>query len=1098
MRKILLFLFLFASFSLCFAQRTTSKIKYYSPREYGKGRGAQNLACVQDKNGVLYFGNAGGLLQYDGGSWSFIPVKNQSVWVYSLAVSDDNVVYIGAQGEFGYLAADESGKLAYASLSDRLPDNQNIFSDIIRVWAWKNIVAFQCAEAIFIYSENELTVLSPETSFHISFLVNNELYVRQREIGIMKLTGNKLHLIKGSEYLRDFGVFSILKSSDPDRYILITSEDGFWTVNKETFEGSPIKTEDSLIFRQSEIYGAIKLKDGRIAVNTIANGIIITDETFKILSVINKDNGLKVNATNSLLQDFQGNIWAGLDNGIAQIYYSLPLSLFGPESGISGNISTIIRYNDKLFVGTTEGLFVQNNNYKLQSIAFIPFGSLSTEIKNLCLVDDRLIAGTRDGIFEIRNNETRKIVNAEINTFYYSEKLKTLFISVKENFLLYGYTGGWKKLKELPEITEEVVRFEETIADGIVTLWLGTPLQGIVRLRFTSSQDYKVDKYNGLQDGLIDNDWIFPFKIDNNMVFSQRSGLMSFVDEKTIRDQLPDSMKNQPLDFYKGYFDLFSIDTTRERISKPFYVIEDTGQRIYVNLDGDLGYFDKAASYSFVDQPFRIEDIGKINVIFHEVDGFIWIGGNDGLLLFNENSFKDYNIDFKALVTGVSIGRRDSVIYNGHDQRIANIQNSDAPSRKPEIKHNLNKFTFTFAAPFYEGQEKMLYSYLLSGQDTAYSSWGTDNSVVFGNLWEGDYDFKVRAKNVYGHVSSEAAFEFRVLSPWYRKTWAILMYILLLISAVYAVIRIYARRLIAKNKRLEAIIRARTREIQEKNVALQMQKEEILASINYAQRIQNAVLPAEDLVQMWLGDHFVIYRPKDIVSGDFYWTNIYNQYVVFCVADCTGHGVPGAFMSMLCISLLNEIVLKEKVFHPDKILNKVREMIIESLKQKGLRGEQKDGMDIAICVYNKETSELEYAGANNPLYIIRRKDKEPLSCDRQFENEDHVLYEIKADRMPISIFDNMESFKRCTARLQKQDRLYMFSDGVIDQFGGPAGKKLTNKVLINALLETMAPEMKDQKRSLEEMIDKWQAFIDPRTSQTYSQIDDICIMGIII
>src|SRR4030043_1314649 len=122
MRKILLFLFLLTSFSLCFAQRTTSKIKYYSPREYGKGRGAQNLACVQDKNGVLYFGNAGGLLQYDGGSWSFIPVKNQSVWVYSLAVSDDNIVYTGAQGEFGYLAPDESGKLTYASLSDRLAD----------------------------------------------------------------------------------------------------------------------------------------------------------------------------------------------------------------------------------------------------------------------------------------------------------------------------------------------------------------------------------------------------------------------------------------------------------------------------------------------------------------------------------------------------------------------------------------------------------------------------------------------------------------------------------------------------------------------------------------------------------------------------------------------------------------------------------------------------------------------------------------------------------------------------------------------------------------------------------------------------------------
>jgi len=352
--------------------------------------------------------------------------------------------------------------------------------------------------------------------------------------------------------------------------------------------------------------------------------------------------------------------------------------------------------------------------------------------------------------------------------------------------------------------------------------------------------------------------------------------------------------------------------------------------------------------------------------------------------------------------------------------------------------------------------------------------------------------------NAYGHVSSEASFEFRVLSPWFRKTWAILIYILLVIASIYAIIRIYARRLIAKNKRLEAIIRARTREIQQKNVELQMQKEDILASINYAQRIQNAVLPAEDLVQTWLGDHFVIFRPKDIVSGDFYWTNIYKQYVVFCVADCTGHGVPGAFMSMLCISLLNEIVLKEKVIHPEEILNKVRDMIIEALKQKGLRGEQKDGMDISICIYNKESSEIEYAGANNPLFIVRKKDKEPVSCDRHFEHEDHILYEIKADRMPISIFDNMEPFTRHNIKIQKNDRLYLFTDGICDQFGGPDGKKFMSKSLMTSLMETLTPEIRDQKQMIENRIDRWQAYIDPKTSHPYSQIDDICIMGIMI
>ncbi len=1093
MRKTLLSLFLLTLFSCCFSQSTTSRIKHYSPRDYGKGREAINWVCVQDTSGVLFFGNAGGVLRYDGINWSFIPVKAQSVWIKSLAVSDDNTIYVGAQGEFGYLAPDETGKLSYISLSDRLTDNQTVFSDIICVHVWDKYVAFQAEEAVFIFSDNDLSALYPQTSFHVSFLVNNELFVRQRDVGMMKLSEGTLQVIEKSSYLKDYGVFSMLESSDKNKYIVLTREIGFWSVDKETFEGTLIETEDSAIFRQSEIYGAIRLNDGRIAINTLANGIIFTDDSFRILSVINKDNGLKVNVTNSLLQDYQGNIWASLDNGIAQIYYSSPLSLFSSESGISGNVKAIARYNGNLFAGTTEGLFIQNNSFKILSTAFIPFKGLSTEIKSICVAGDRLIAGTRDGLFEIINDRIRKFDNAEINTLHYSEILKTLFVSAKENFMMYNFTGTWTKLKEFPEISEEVVRIEEEVDDKYVTLWLGTSLQGAVRLRFTSPSDFKIDKYDSF-DGLIDNDWTIPFRIDDKVVFSQRSGLFSFVDEETVRDQLPDSLKNQPPEFYKGYFDFYSLDTTRERISRPFYVIEDTGERIYVNLDGDLGYFDKSDSRSFIDQPFRVEDIGKVNVIFYEDNGLCWIGGDDGLLLYNEKGHKDYAINFKALITSVSIGLTDSLVYNGYPAD----KQENAPVNRPEVNHYLNTLTFTFASPFFEGQEKTLYSYMLSGQDTIYSLWDSNNRVVFRNLWEGDYAFKVRAMNAYGHISSEAVYEFRILSPWYRKPLAFLIYVLLLVALVYAVIRIYAGRLIAKNKRLEAIIRARTREIQAKNVELQMQKEDIVASINYAQRIQNAVLPAEDLVQTFLGDHFVIYRPKDIVSGDFYWTNTYNQYVVFCVADCTGHGVPGAFMSMLCISLLNEIILKEKVFHPEKILNKVRNMIIESLKQKGDRGEQKDGMDIAICIYNKETSELEFSGANNPLYIVRKKDKDPLSGDRQIENESHILYEIKGDRMPISIFDNMEPFKRRTVRLQKEDRLYMFSDGICDQFGGLRGKKFTNRALMNALMESLTPEMKDQKALLESRIDRWQDFIDPRTSHSYSQIDDICIMGILI
>jgi serine phosphatase RsbU (regulator of sigma subunit) len=1080
-----------------FSQQSNYEISYYSARDYGKGHEAANWACVQDKDGVLYFGNAGGLLQYDGINWNFISIKQQSVWVKSLAVSYENIIYVGAQNEFGYLAPDASGKLSYVSLSDKLDKNHKLFSDIIRVWTWKNKVAFQSEEAIFLFSNNELTSILPETSFHISFLVNDELFVRQREIGIMKLVDNKLQLIEGSSFFKNSGIFSVLQSSDKDKFIVITRKDGFWLVDKNSFHASQIKTDNSELFNLSEIYGAIRLRDGKIALNTLSNGIIITDEHFKIIKYINKNNGLKVNGVLSLIQDYQENIWASLDNGIAQVHYSSPISVFGPASGVSGNISAIAKCNGKLFVGSTHGLFIQEENSSLMSSAFTPFPYFTKEIRNFYQMGSSLLTGTQYGLFEINNEKIKKINDAVVSALYFSEKLKLLFVAEKKGLVIYQQSGELIKIKEIPEITEEIIRFEEEDNRAGTTIWMGTALQGIVRLKFTSLSNYVVDKYNS-SDGLINNNWIFPLKINNKIVFSQHTGLMQFVDEESLKKQLPDSLKNKP-EFNRGYFDYYYIDSVKERMGIPFYAVEDTKDRIYANLDGDLGYYDKSSSLSWITAPFCLADIGKANVFFHENSGICWIGGDDGLMRFDERKIKNYSVDFNTILTLVTC-TGDSVLFSGYAENTYNLEHKKQTAKNPVLNYNLNTLSFHFAAPFFEGQEKMLYSYTLTGQNKIYSPWRLDNKVVFTNLLEGSYIFKVKAKNAYGHMSSESTFVFTILPPWYRSIWAVILYMVLFLLFVYSGIRINSRRLIAKNRKLEEIILDRTQEIKQKNVVLVHQKQEILDSINYALRIQKAVLPDPELTNEWLGEHFILFKPKDIVSGDFYWATKYNEFIFFCVADCTGHGVPGAFMSMLCISFLNEVVLKEKITQSDEILNKIRTLIIESLKQKGISGEQKDGMDITLCIINKETLMLQYSGANNPLYIIRNKDKEPIPCDKQQEYNNHILYEIKGDAMPIAIYIDMDPFVRHNIKLLKGDRLYLFSDGIADQFGGPSGhsggKKFMYKTFKTALMETCTSDMENQKVLVEKKINDWMAYENPETGQAYDQLDDICLMGL--
>ncbi len=1088
MRIIASLILLFISLLYALPQNPGYRINYYSPKDYGIGREASNYAIVQDRNGILYFGNAGGVLQYNGNSWSYIPVKNQSLWIKGLAVSDENEIYAGALGEFGYLKADETGKLKYISISDNLTGNID-FSDIVRVWTVKNRVFFQYEEALFIYSDGELKSILPETSFHISFLVKDELYIRQRGSGIMKIEDDTLQFVKGSEFLKDFGVFSMLESPDSSRFLFITHEDGIWSMDKITSEHSLIKTNEIIRYN----YGAIRLSDGRIAVYTLTNGIIITDENFNVLSVINRNSGLKVNSVLSLMQDYQGNLWACTDNGINQVYYSSPVSFYGPEAGLSGNINSIIRFKGDLFLGTTDGLFMLNQRSHDPKSTFIPYGGIFKEVRSLCQADESLLVNTGNELYEIRNNEIKKIAALNINTLYYSQKLKILFISGGNKFSLYRYSGNWKHIMDIPEVNVDIVRIEEADDPEQTILWMGTLIDGIVRLKITGLSDYTVDRYSSA-DGLAEQTWVLPFSIDGKILFSQKIGLLSFVDEKIIQARLPDSLRNIP-EFYRGYFEFNEPGSSKEIIGKPLYFAEDTRERIYVNLDGDLGYFDKRNNYSFERNAFALSYTGKINVIFCENKGICWIGGDDGLLRFDEKGFKDYSVDFSALITGVTCGSDSalslssvSVSGYGDKTKIAEI--------RPMVKYNRNTLTFELAAPFFEGQEKTMYSYMLHGLDADYSKWSSNNRIMFSNLREGDYSFCVKARNIYNHVSNETCFSFSVLSPWYRTTWAYILYVFLVSGLIYAAIRINTRRLLAINKRLEKTIEERTHEIKEKNIVLETQKREIVDSINYAQRIQNAVLPNESLVQEYLGDHFIIYRPKDIVSGDFYWVRKINQYIVFCVADCTGHGVPGAFMSMLCLSFLDEVIIKERIIHPDLVLNRVRDMVIDSLKQKGAMWEQKDGMDISICFYDREASIIEFAGANNPVYIVRDINKVPVPFAKQTDNGKYVIYEIRGDCMTVSFSELMKPYTRHSVKIQKDDRIYLFSDGICDQFGGQAGKRFMYNSLRMLILETISPEIRDQKSQIEKRLDEWRGYINQKTGCCYEQIDDICLMGI--
>lgn len=312
---------------------------------------------------------------------------------------------------------------------------------------------------------------------------------------------------------------------------------------------------------------------------------------------------------------------------------------------------------------------------------------------------------------------------------------------------------------------------------------------------------------------------------------------------------------------------------------------------------------------------------------------------------------------------------------------------------------------------------------------------------------------------------------------------------MIILIIVIIVIRQYSVKrkmniLLAKQK---AQISLQRDKIQKQHKITVEQKQEITDSINYAKKIQEAMLPDVSIFDRIAEEHFILFRPKDIVSGDFFWAAETNDWIIVTVADCTGHGVPGAFMSMLGISFLNEIVRKKEVINAADILNQLRTSVIDALKQTGEQGTQQDGMDMSIITINKDRKHAYWAGANNPLWILRNE-----NLTNEYEDIAEIIEEIKPDRMPVAVYLKMNNFTNHEITLNDGDKLFLFTDGLPDQFGGPNGKKYKYKTFKRLLAETSNLIMSEQGKRLEKTFDEWINY----NEEEYEQTDDLTVIGI--
>jgi ligand-binding sensor domain-containing protein/serine phosphatase RsbU (regulator of sigma subunit) len=465
-------------------------------------------------------------------------------------------------------------------------------------------------------------------------------------------------------------------------------------------------------------------------------------------------------------------------------------------------------------------------------------------------------------------------------------------------------------------------------------------------------------------------------------------------------------------------------------------------------------------------------------------DGALYFGGINGMNKFYPDSITSDLAPPRIWITHLKINNEEVVTLPGEPTpgEIKLIYRNGKQYlpvtaeylQKLFLNYNENNVSFDFVALHFGNPEKNRYACMLEGYESSWNMLGNRRFVSYTNLNPGTYTFRVKASNFDGVWNEKGVSLQIVIAPPFWQTWWFRLLSIGLAGAVIAgAFKWRTAYLEKENRILEKKVNERTAELNISNAKLSEAITDIRDSINYAKRIQEAILPSKEIKYRIFPDAFVMFKPRDVVSGDFYWFGEKNDKRLIAAVDCTGHGVPGAFMSMIGNAFLNEIIMERGITAPAKILDELRSMTIKALKQTGVSGQTADGMDISLLCFDDAQQTVEYAGANNPLWMIRNND----------------LTEIKGDKQPIGYHKGtVQPFSSHTIPYHPGDCFYIFTDGYADQFGGDKGKKFKYKPMQELLLAINSKPMLQQEQVLNATIEEWRGNLE--------QVDDILVIGV--
>lgn len=1053
--RILLFHILFLFTVSGFSQEVKNAFGHYDIKNFSVQEGLCESTIEwieQDSKGFLWIGTHGGLSRFDGKKF-----KNYSVidglpsnGILCIKEAPDGTMWVATHKGLANINNDKikvftSKDGLYHEQVWRLVYDKN---NVLYIGTSKGINVLKDGKILPFYS-SESTVPDDNVIRALFFDSKNQLWFN---------TNKNLYCFKNDKpvLIANSGMcFDILEDKNGAIWF------GGWGFSLGKFENNQVIK----YYSDSPVTGIEIDVHGNIWGATWDRGLIKFDG--KKITSFQTQNGLKINSTWGLEIDNEGTIWVGTFGGGLDKFSGETFVKFNTADGLVNDVITdaTIDLNGNIWLATENG--VSKFNYSNETI------------KNFT-AEDGLFNGKATGICVGKKNN--------IHIVYYSGP-KAVSEIINDKVVASKYGGGFSIYED---------------DEGV--LWMGTDGGGLLEVREGKNfhHSYSNNRSENRTLGVWKEDngfWLVPYSgglqyynYEKIIYFQQENGFTNESVSGLIKDKKGNYWISAGPYIYICTFENEKF-TKRDSISINQYFkkptinalsFDETKNEIWVGTVNDISKFK-------IDDYYNKKDISPFfynkNNGYRggECFGFLfseknekWILTTDGLWLFQEQyDFKTNSVPVVS-INDIKLFWKET---NWSDLNIT-TDNKGLPINL-KLEYFNNNLSFYFNAVVLSSPDEVGYSHKLEGLDNDWSPITKSSEITYQNLRPGKYVFWIKAIDANGNWSEPIKFEFVIFPAFWQTTWFIVLVIILFIFLIVFISWYRTRKLNKYNKILELKVKERTAKLKSAYDEIEEKNKDITDSLNYAKKIQESILPNETFFSENFREHFIVFQPRDIVSGDFYFAEQSNNDLFVAVADCTGHGVPGAMVSMVCSNALKKAVKELKISDPGLILDQVGEMIESSFSVHG--NKMRDGMDVALVKINKSKSTIEFAGANNPIWVFTQS-RDLTEYSNEINKIKDDFWELNPNKQPIGIFAGRKKFNVVEIPYQTGDQILFFSDGFADQFGGKTGKKYKYSKMREFIYGIRNQDLNQQKIRLVQEFNNWKGSLE--------QLDDICLIGI--